>query len=71
MTTILMRPKYDTDPGELLLTRVGHHLCLDRRRALRESDVQDVHSIDAALHTVGELLKTVKERNLESWRKAA
>lgn len=73
MTVIRFRPRYDTDPGELLLTRIAHHLWLDRRRALRESDVQDVHGIDAALHAVAELLQLVKTENAASWkdRKAA
>jgi hypothetical protein len=69
MTTIRFRPRYDTDPAELLLTRIGHHLWLDRRRALRDSDVQDVHAVDAALHTVAELLRVVK-RN-QQFREAA
>jgi hypothetical protein len=63
MTVIKFRPRYDHDPAQLLLTRIGHHLWLDRRRALRASDVQDVHAVDAALHTVGELLRTVKAEN--------
>jgi hypothetical protein len=68
MTVIKFRPRFDHDPAELLLTRIAHHLWLERRRALRESDVQDVHSIDAALHAVGELLQLVKQENAASWK---
>jgi hypothetical protein len=60
MTTIRFRPRYDTDPAELCLTRVSHHLWLDRKRALRASDLPDVRAIDESLRTVGELLRTVK-----------
>ncbi len=62
MTVIRFRPRFDTDPGELLLTRVATHLRLDRRRALRDEYVQDVHGIDAALKTVGELQQEVKNQ---------
>jgi hypothetical protein len=70
MTTIRLRPRYDTDPAELALTRIAHHLWLDRKRALRASDVLDVHGVDAALHTVGELLRVVKTENQQCLKAA-
>jgi len=44
MTTIRLRPRYDTDPGELLLTRINTHLRLERRQALQDDDVEYVHA---------------------------
>lgn len=60
-------PRRDADPGELVLVRVAHHLWPDRKRALRASDLQDVNGVDAALKTVGELQRLVKQQT----RKAA
>jgi DNA-directed RNA polymerase specialized sigma24 family protein len=60
MTTIRLRPRYDCNPAELKLVRIAHHLWLDRRRALRDENVQDVRAIDESLRTVGELQRTVK-----------
>ena len=73
MATIRIRPRYDTDPAELLLTRCATHLRMDRKRALRASDLQDVNAIDTALRTVAELLRIVKQDAAENWklRKAA
>jgi hypothetical protein len=73
MTVIRFRQKYDTDPAELLLTRIGHHLWLDRRRALKAEDVQGVFAAIEGMQTVQELFREVQEENLESWkdRKAA
>ena len=61
-------PKTDVDPAGLTLVRIAHHLWLDRKRALREFDAQDVHSIDAALRTVGELQREVKQEAREHWK---
>jgi hypothetical protein len=68
MTVIKFRPRYDVDPGELKLVRVQYFLTEDRRRALWDDDVRDVHAADESLQAVQSLLKTVKEENLESWK---
>jgi hypothetical protein len=70
MTVLRFRPRYDTDPAELKLTRVQYFLRSDRSRALQESDAQDASAIAASLKVVSELLRVVKDENLEM-RKAA
>ena len=49
---ILKNDKHDVDRGELILIRAGHHLWLDRKKALRASDVALVKAFDAALEDV-------------------
>jgi hypothetical protein len=68
MTTIRIRPKYDTDPAQLKLTRLQYFLAEDRRRALWEDDARDVEAIAASLKVVSELLQLVKQGNAASWK---
>jgi hypothetical protein len=42
----------DTHPAEVKLIRVGHLLWLDRRKALKSGDVEQVRALDEALETV-------------------
>ncbi len=58
--TINKIDRHDVDRAELKLIRVGHFLWLDRKRALRASDVSLVHAIDASLEIVWELKKQVR-----------
>jgi len=46
-------------------------LWFERKRALREFDAQDVNALDAALRTVGELQREVKQDNREYWKQRA
>jgi hypothetical protein len=52
--------RYDVDRAELKLIRVGHFLWLDRKKALKASDVSLVHAIDASLEIVWQLKREVR-----------
>jgi len=59
--TIQKIDRHDVDRAELKLIRIGHFLWLDRKRALKASDLQLVQALDASLNTVWELKRVVRE----------
>jgi hypothetical protein len=50
----------DLSPAELLSIRTGHHLWLDRRKALKSGTVDDYRAIEAALETVWQLKRELR-----------
>jgi hypothetical protein len=48
-------------PGELRLVRLGHLLWLDRKKALKLSDVQLLGAIDDALEAVWRLKRELRQ----------
>ena len=60
MTVIRRNDTRDISPAELKLVRIGHLLWLDRKKALKSSDVQLVGAIDEALETVWRLKRELR-----------
>jgi hypothetical protein len=73
MTVVRRNDTRDISPAELKLVRVGHLLWLDRRKALKSGDVQQVRAVNEALETVWRLKRELRaelkaERAKESAR---
>jgi hypothetical protein len=60
VTIIRRNDTRDMSPAELKLVRVGHFLWLDRKKALKSSDVQLVRAIDEALDTIWRLKRLLR-----------
>jgi len=61
VTIIRRNDLRDLSPAELKLVRAGHFLWLDRKKALKSSDVQLVRAIDEALETVWRLKRELRQ----------
>ena len=71
MTIIRRNDTRDISPAELKLVRVGHFLWLDRRKALKSGTVDDYRAIEAALETVWQLKRELRQELKASRAKEA